>query len=209
MNSRINDLKNSVFYALNNENPYNISENIFKIKGFSGKDYKKFANRLLSRNIVKNYVEIGVWHGSTVIAALHGNENKLNHCVIDNFSQFGSPKNEFLNNWKENITVPVNLIDSDCFNIDLQKNNIKDIDVYFYDGDHKEEDHYLALKYYYPSMANSFIYMVDDWSWPAVQHGTIRAAQELKLKMHSYISFQGYEDSEGWWNGCGIFIFEK
>jgi hypothetical protein len=209
MNNRINDLKNSVFYALNNENQYNISDQIFNIKGFSGKEYKKFVNRLLSRDIVKNYVEIGVWHGSTVIAALNGNENKLNHWVIDNFSQFGSPKDDFLNNWNLNLKCPVNLIDSDCFKIDFDKQNMKDIDVYFYDGDHKEEDHYLALKYYYPSMANSFIYMVDDWTWTDVQYGTIRAINDLKLKIHSHISFQGYEDSNGWWNGCGIFIFEK
>jgi hypothetical protein len=51
--------------------------------------------------------------------------------------------------------------------------------------------------------------MVHDWTWTDVQYGTIRAINDLKLKIHSHISFQGYEDSNGWWNGCGIFIFEK
>lgn len=206
---QIENLKNSLFYALNNENPHKVSEEIFNIKGFSGKEYKKFANRLLSRDIVKNYLEIGVWYGSTVIAALKGNENRVNHKVVDNFSQFGSPKNEFTENWNKHLTCQNTLIDQDCFKIDFEKEGIRDIDVYFYDGDHKEEDHYLALKYYYPTMAQQFIYMVDDWGWPAVQQGTIRAINELGLKTHSYVSFYGNEDANGWWNGCGLFVFEK
>ena len=209
MNTRISELKNSVFYALNDEKNHNVTDDIFTIKGFSGKEYKKFANRLLSRTSINNYLEIGVWYGSTVIAALKGNENRLNHKVIDNFSQFGSPKNEFMDNWNKNLNCQISLVDQDCFKIDFEKENIRNIDAYFYDGDHKEEDHYLALKYYYPALANTFIYMVDDWTWPAVQQGTSRAIHDLNLKMHTYVSFQGYEDSNGWWNGCGIFVFEK
>jgi len=209
MTTRTEQLKNTVFKALNNETPANITDKILEIKGFSGKDYKRFANRLLSDQLIKNYLEIGVWHGSTAIAALHGNTDKLNYWVVDNFSQFGSPKQEFLNNWKDNIGTDPNLIDEDCFQINLQQKNIKDIDAYFYDGDHEELDHYLALQYYYLSMSNSFIYMVDDWCWPKVQMGTIRAIKELNLKISLQVSFYGEEDSEGWWNGCSIFVFEK
>ena len=44
-----------------------------------------------------NYLEIGSWKGSTTSAALYN--NKPNSSIsIDNFSQFGGPKEEFWNN---------------------------------------------------------------------------------------------------------------
>jgi hypothetical protein len=51
--------------------------------------------------------------------------------------------------------------------------------------------------------------MVDDWCWPKVQMGTFRAIKELNLKVSLQVNFYGNEDAEGWWNGCGIFVFEK
>lgn len=207
--TRTEELKNAVATAINTTIPTQVDEKILSIKGFSGKEYKQFSNRLLSLPIVKNYLEIGVWYGSTAIAGLKGNTNKLNYWVVDNFSQFGSPKQDFLNNWNDNIGGDPNLIDEDCFKINLQQKGIKDIDVYFYDGDHEEKDHYLALQYYYESMADSFIYLVDDWCWPKVQTGTFRAIQELNLKVEMHVGFYGYENSNGWWNGCGVFVFKK
>jgi hypothetical protein len=207
--SRVENLKNAVGEAIKSYENKNITEDIFAIKGFSGKEYKLFANKLLEQPIVKNYLEIGVWHGSTSIAALKNNTQKLNYWVVDNFSQFGSPKQEFINNWKNYIGSEPNLIDEDCFKINLEKKGLKDIDVYFYDGDHEEKDHYLALQYYYPAMADSFIFMVDDWCWPKVQIGTFNAIRDLNLKTEMHVGFYGNEDSNGWWNGCGIFIFKK
>lgn len=207
--TRTEELKNAVAAAINTTTPTQVDDKILSIKGFSGKEYKNFSNRLLSMPIVKNYLEIGVWYGSTAIAGLKGNTHKLNYWVVDNFSQFGSPKQDFLNNWNENIGGTPNLIDEDCFQINLTQKGIKDIDVYFYDGDHEEKDHYLALQYYYPSMADTFIYLVDDWCWPKVQMGTFRAIRELNLKIDMHVGFYGNEDSNGWWNGCGVFIFQK
>lgn len=208
MTNRINELKNAVAESIISKET-NIPDSILNIKGFSGKEYKFFANRLLSKPIVKKYVEIGVWHGSTSIAALKGNTDKLNYWVIDNFSQFGSPKQEFLNNWNNHFGCDPNLIDQDCFNINLTEKAISDVDVYFYDGDHEELDHYKALQYYYNAMASSFIYMVDDWCWPKVQMGTYRAINDLNLNIEMHVGFYGNEDANGWWNGCGIFVFKK
>jgi hypothetical protein len=58
-------------------------------------------------------------------------------------------------------------------------------------------------------MADSFIFMVDDWCWPKVQIGTFNAIRDLNLKTEMHVGFYGNEDSNGWWNGCGIFIFKK
>lgn len=207
--NRIEILKTAVISALNSNTPDKVTNEIMSIEGMSGATYKRFANRLLSNDIVKNYLEIGVWKGSTSIAALHGNHHRLKYTVIDNFSQFGGPKEEFIKNWKTHNGDEPNLIDEDCFLFDPIKKGISDIDVYFYDGEHGENDHYLALKHYYNSMASSFIFMVDDWSWDQVKNGTNKALKELKLKVHYQQEFGGNSDGSGWWNGCGIFVLEK
>jgi len=186
-----------------------IPDDVFKIEGYSGKQYKKFANRLLGKDIVKNYLEIGVWKGSTAIAALYGNTGKLNHWVIDNWVLFGGPRTEFVVNFLTHLKVQPNLIDEDCFGIDVAQKGISNIDVYFYDGEHEEQDQYKALTYYYNAMSDSFVYMVDDWSWSKVQAGTYNAIADLNLKIEKKIEFVSENDHAGWWNGCAIFVMSK
>lgn len=206
--TRISQLITAVEDSLS-ETHTNLTPEILSIEGMSGKMYKKFANRLLSKPIVKNYLEIGVWKGSTAIAALYNNHHRLRYTVIDNFSEFGGPKNEFISNWKQyNGTIP-NLIDDDCFCFNPRDRNISDIDVYFYDGNHEEISHYKALHHYYEAMADSFILMVDDWTaWNQVKDGTNRAIGDLNLKIEMKIE-KVDGGSEQWWNGCGIFVLSK
>lgn len=208
--NRNETLKTAIITSLDDAAPHKVTNDIMSIEGMSGAVYKRFANRLLSNEIVKNYLEIGVWKGSTAIAALHGNQNRLKYTVIDNFSLFGGPKQDFIGNWNKYIGGTPNLIDEDCFSFDPIKKEISDIDVYFYDGEHKEEDQYLALKHYYFAMASSFIFIVDDWNWEQVRNGTYRALKELEFKIVYKKEFTSNStDSSGWWNGCGIFVLEK
>jgi len=202
-------LKSAVLDSLDETKPSGVDERVLSITGYSGTRYKKFANRLLSKDIVKNYLEIGVWKGSTAIAALRGNHSRLNYTVIDNFSEFGGPREEFVSNWNTHIGGKPNLIDEDCFSFDPPSRGISNIDVYFYDGEHEEIHQYMALKHYYAAMADSFIFMVDDWSWPKVQNGTYKALKELDLKVVFKQEYYGADDKNGWWNGCGIFVLEK
>ena len=209
MTNRVEQLITSLQESLDDKQPSNVTDDILSIRGFSGAKYKRFANRLLSKEIVKNYLEIGVWNGSTAIAALRGNHSRLNHTVIDDFSQFGGPRQEFVDNWKQLIGGEPNLIDQDCFSFNPIERGISNIDVYFYDGDHQEINQYRALQHYYDSMAETFIFMVDDWSYPIVQNGTYRAINELELKTLHKEEFYSADDSSGWWNGCGIFVLQK
>ena len=150
-----------------------------------------------------------MWKGSTAIAALRGNHKRLNYTVIDDFSEFGGPRQEFVDNWKRLIGGEPNLIDQDCFSFNPIERGISNIDVYFYDGEHQEINQYRALQHYYDAMADTFIFMVDDWSWAKVQNGTYRAINELGFKTLHKQEFYGSDDSNGWWNGCGIFVLQK
>ena len=64
--------------------------------GMTGKHYRGLINRLVSLLDAPNYLEIGSWKGSSACAAMHG--NRLQITCIDNWSEFGGPRNAFLEN---------------------------------------------------------------------------------------------------------------
>lgn len=212
--TRTEELQNAVNISLAlSEQESSLPMSVLSIQGYSGKKYKRFANTLLSQPVVRSYLEIGVLGGSTSIAGLYGNASRLNYWNIDNFclsSVLGGSENIFTTNWKAHIKdCPPNLINEDCFSVDMKSHGIKNVDVYFYDGEHTEEDQYKALTYYYPAMSDSFIYMVDDWGWAKVKAGTYRAIQDMKFKVSMFVERTGADDHNGWWNGCGIFVLSK
>ena len=216
MNNRVVELISAVensILAIDGQSK--LTDDIFKLQGYSGEKYRRFINSLLSQDTIKNYLEIGVWLGSTTISGLYGNEEKINHWLIDNFCMtvdgiHGSVfKKMFLDNCKKHLKCVPNLIDADSFLVDLQEHNIKDVDVYFYDGEHESEDHKKALTCYIDAMKDEFIFIVDDWGWDKVKLGTYKAISQLNLKIEKVVETIDSNNPNGWWNGCGIFVLSK
>jgi len=90
-----------------------ITNEIINIDGMSGTKTRHFYNNLLNTEDVR-YLEIGTWKGSSVCSAMCG--NKATVVCIDNWSEFGGPKAEFLINFEKfkgenNATF----IENDCF----------------------------------------------------------------------------------------------
>jgi hypothetical protein len=95
----------------------------------------------------------------------------------------------------------------------------KKFNVYLYDGEHYEQDHFQALTYYYEVLEDEFIFIVDDFNWPEVRDGTFKSIEHLKLDVvFRHEIFMSPEDLEGmpnhkgktsWWNGIGIFLLRK
>jgi hypothetical protein len=202
-------------------------------------------NRILLNELVKKgdrYLEIGVYRGSTFVAALY--KNKPAYAVaIDNFSEFTdlinreqsnevikklasdamllNPNDASLSNedmFKKaladrNITN-FTLLNTNCFDVPPNlENHLLDqnFNVYLYDGGHSYEDHKKALTYYYNTLANEFIFIVDDWNWEPARRGTFDAMGELGIKLHRdfalLTSFNG--DVDSWWNGFYVAVCEK
>ena len=190
-----------------------LQENQFLLEGMSSRE-----NRILLNELVREgdkYLEIGVHKGSTFVSALYKNSYK--HAVaIDNFSQFGDRtvlKKWFDQNCEENEIRNYTFLERDCFNLFPEdKDLIKDTNVYFYDGDHTEEDQKKALIYYYEFLANEFLIIIDDYNHAPVQFGTkggIDYIRSLGGKIHKEWILNSSVGDKGWHNGLYLAVVSK
>ncbi len=174
-------------------------------------------NRCLLNNIVRlqktNYLEIGTWQGSTLVSALYGNEKSLNHAfVIDNWSQFGGPYQEFLNNCKLYIEhAPLSIFSHDCFSLQPQSFINQLINVYFYDGGHTAIDQERAFTFYNDILDDVFICIVDDWNWGHARSGSFKAFEKLNYQVlyEVYLPANFNGDQENWWDGFYVAVIRK
>jgi hypothetical protein len=177
-----------------------LPDNILSMEGMSGRRTRHFYNNICS--IGGNYLEIGCWKGSSTCSALYG--NSVNATVIDNWSEFGDKSEEFFKNINPVIGKnKFNFINSGSWEVDLKL--IPKIDIYLYDGGNSAKDHEMALTYYKSVLADTFIYIVDDWAWKDVQAGTYKALENFKVLYQKDIIT---ENSPEWWNGIGVFLLQ-
>jgi hypothetical protein len=191
-----------------------ITESIQNIQGMSGLMTRHFYNNLLETEDAR-YLEIGTWKGSSVCSAMCGNKAMV--VCIDNWSEFGGPKKEFLNNFnKFKGENDASFIENDCYKVDVSL--LPKFNIYMYDGNHTNESHYKALSHYYSCLDDVFIYIVDDWNCKGVREGTEQAIQELGLTVVYDRSIRlTWDDThtpiplanQTWWNGIYVAIIQK
>jgi len=203
----IEHLTNSIELSLEDKLP----SDIYSIEGMSSNKVRNLLSNICNLDNY-NYLEIGVWKGSTCISSLYN--NKFNKAyLIDNWSEFGTAKDDFFRNINYNLNQRINdisVIEADCFSLSLDKID-SIIDIYFYDGNHSYESHKNSLKYYYNVLNSEFIFIVDDWNADRVQLGTYDAIKELnfKIKFEEILHSSGNEDKVSYWNGIGLFLLSK
>lgn len=205
-------IENSFTYAENYTSK--ISDDIIRMEGMTGTKTRHFYNNLISIKDAR-YLEIGTWKGSSVCSAMYGNSAKVT--CIDNWSDFGGPKDEFLINFnKFKGENDANFIENDCFKVDVS--SLSKYNIYMYDGYHASESHYKALSHYCDCLDDVFIYIVDDWNWQDVRDGTTQAIKELglyvlyekeiRLTIDNSITPEP-QLSQTWWNGIYVAILKK
>jgi hypothetical protein len=184
-----------------------ITDGILNMEGMSGIKTRHFYNNLLNTDDAR-YLEIGTWKGSSVCAAMCG--NKATVVCIDNWSQFGGPKNEFLTNFSNyKGDNDARFIEQDCYNVDISQ--LPKFNIYMYDGNHTKDSHYKALVHYYNCLDDIFVFIVDDWNWKDVRDGTYESFKELKLTIltDKQIYTPGNGTRDTWWNGIYVAILKK
>lgn len=194
---------------------------LLEYEGYTGTRTRHFYNNICNSDKLENikYLEIGTWNGSSTISAIYN--NKLTGLFIDNWSQFGGKPDIFKENLDKfgNDDSQYYLLEQNCWEVDLNELDIGPFNIYLFDGDHFELDHFLSLRYYYPVLEDVFIFMVDDWNWPNVRDGTMRAINELNLHVlfrhEEFVSedelknMPEHKGKQTWWNGIGIFLLSK
>jgi len=197
------------------KNISNITNDIIIMEGMSGTNTRHFYNNLLNTKDAR-YLEIGTWKGSSVCSAMCN--NKATVVCIDNWSEFGGPKSEFLVNFEKfkgdnNATF----IENDCFNVDVSL--LPKFNIYMYDGNHTNESHYMALLHYYNCLDDIFIFIVDDWNMKDIRDGTNRSITKLNLKILYEKEIKttnddthpvwGSPEQQSWHNGIYVAILQK
>jgi hypothetical protein len=195
-----------------------LGQDILHLPGMTGSYTRHFYNNICSMPNTR-YLEIGSWKGSSIAAAMCGNH--MDVCVaVDNWSEFGGPKNEFIQVFNRYIGANnATFFENDCWNpslIETLKPN--KFNVYMYDGYHSEEAQYKALVEYLPCLDDTFIWIVDDWNAPEVRNGTERALRDTGVKvLWSQQTRLTWDNShtpmdlakKTWWNGIAIFVIQK
>jgi hypothetical protein len=209
----ITHVKNSISNAFSNIS--NVSNDILSMEGMSGNKTRHLYNNICNLPH-STYLEVGTWKGSSFISAMYNNYDTYGYCV-DNWCEFGGPRDEFYNNLKTFLTnKDIKILDKDCWAITSGDIDNKKIDVFMYDGAHDYESQKKAITYYHQFFSKFVIIMIDDWScnWVDVTKGTMDGIKETNMIVHySYdiplVNTTSYhQGGDKFWNGCGVFVCE-
>ncbi len=143
-----------------------------------------FAIGAIINQIVSNmppdtaFVNIGVWHGYTLLCGLVNNPDKK--CIgVDNFSEFGGPREEFLERFENYKGKNHQFYDMDYLEY-FSKVHKDPIGFYIYDGNHSKENQFRGLQVAEPFFAKDCLILVDDINWPEPMEGTNEFIKQSK-----------------------------
>ena len=161
---------------------------VSSIRGMSGQKYRTFINRVMASMPNPRYLEIGSFTGSTAAAALYGNCARA--VCIDNWSQFGGPRSEFFFNLSKvcSSEIDFSVLERDFRSVDYSE--LGTFNVYMFDGPHAENDQYDGIVFAQPALDAVHILIIDDWNWPAVRLGTLRALRDIRCKIEYAIELR-------------------
>jgi predicted O-methyltransferase YrrM len=118
----------------------------------------------------ESYVNVGVWKGFTFLAGVLNKD--CTSIGIDNFSEFGGPKDEFLANY-----APLSHARSSFHELDyvdyFRDVHTGPIGFYFYDGEHSYENQLKSLEIAEPFLSPNAIILVDDTNHPPARDATL------------------------------------
>ena len=166
-----------------------------------------------------SYLEVGSYLGATGAAALKA--NSIDAYFVDNWKQDVTPvtqetpnivenkKDKFINNIRPYIgSNNVTLFDSHMFAVNTDQ--IKDINLFFYDGPHDQLSTQKAVEYYKDCLAETAILIFDDANWDGVVKGAAEGIKRAGLTtIYSKMLLNEVESKNEWWNGLFIVVVTK
>jgi hypothetical protein len=129
-------------------------------------------NRGVSQMSQKDtFVNIGVWHGFTFLSGLVANSDKK--CIgVDNFSEFGGPRNAFARRFDRYRGPKHEFYDMDYRHY-FSCIHDEPIGFYLYDGDHSYDNQLEGLCTAEPFFSGNCIILIDDTNYDEPRRATM------------------------------------
>lgn len=200
-----------------------LTQDVLDIHGITSNKVRCFLNNICS--IGGNYLEVGVFRGATFCSSIYGND--IHAIGLDNFASPNlmpmgvsqrlasfykqhldvPPQEDFLNNVKQfGNPDQLDVYKTDYLTFDYE--TLPKLDIIFYDGDTKFHDQYTVLKKLIPQFSDQTILIMDDWNWNNGALERLIDEENLYVTYRRDIVTDG-EDMDSFWNGLGVFLFEK
>jgi len=150
------------------------------------------------------FVNVGVWQGFTLLCGMIPNPTKI--CIgVDNFSEFGGPRDAFLNRFQKHRTKSHRFYDMD-YKAYLLNIHQGPIGFYIYDASHAYLDQLKGLQIAEPFFSETCVVMVDDTNWQEPREATLNfiAASSSRYEMLLDVKTR-HNCHPTFWNGLMIF----
>jgi predicted O-methyltransferase YrrM len=155
------------------------------------------------------YVEIGSFRGTSLIAAMLGNEGKQ-FVAIDDFSMRDASLAQLESNLRKFDLSPAKILEGDAFAI-LRSDALDcgQIGVYYYDAAHTYEQQLEGLRLAEPYLAQRALLIVDDTDWDFVAQATrdyLKTEERARLLVEIHGKGAG---QPAWWEGVQVLAWDS
>jgi hypothetical protein len=149
------------------------------------------------------FVNVGVWHGFTFLSGMLNNPDKI--CIgIDNFSEFGGPKQQFTDRFNQMKSQNHFFYDMD-YERYFSEFHKGEIGFYIYDGDHSYENQLKGLKIAELYLGDNSLIFIDDTNYSAPRKATIDFIKQSPNKYNIIFDCKTYcNNHPTFWNGVMI-----
>ena len=169
------------------------------------------ANNLALLNVAASqlapgeaYVEVGSFRGTSLIAAMLGNEEK-SFIAIDDFSMRDASRRALEDNLRRFGLDGVRILEGDAFAI-LRDDFLprESVGVYYYDAAHSYEQQLDGLRLAEPYLAARALLIVDDTDWDFVAEAT-KDYLAMEPRARLILELSGKKAGRpAWWEGVQV-----
>lgn len=159
----------------------------------------------------ESYVEVGTYRGTSLIAAMLGNEDRGEFVGIDDFS-LGEGNRELLdaNLRRFGLEGRPTVLEGDAFELLRSAAlNGRRVGVYYYDNGHEYEQQLDGLRLVEPWLASPALVIVDDTDWERVARATADYLAE-QPRARLLLELPGKDRGHPhWWEGLQVLSWDS
>jgi predicted O-methyltransferase YrrM len=152
----------------------------------------------------ESYVEVGSLRGTSLVAAMLGNDGK-DFVAIDDFSMGDASRSELEANLERFELTGATIIEGDAF--EILRSDVLDrraIGVYYYDAAHTYEQQLDGLRLVEPRLAREALLIVDDTDWDFVARA-VADYLASQPNARSLVQIGGKDTgAPDWWEGVHV-----